>query len=249
MSLSVQIFPDPVVGCARIRCESENQITQVLRETFEGWTPVRLIKDVLPTNTLICEDFECPFGYDVRYKVVADNEEPAYAMVRVNCTDTILSLPHMPAIQARIPYFVEYNAQRRMPGSTDAIIGRADPLITILPLQKRQGSLSYTFNSYDDMRIVGGMYSHGYPLLLRQPCHKGLDLYHVAESVSYNTDKTGPVIMWTINVNYVECNIPHGDLVEVTGWDYQALADKWPDYATMQSSYADYGMVMMGLTL
>lgn len=247
--LNVETIPDSKDLCIRIRADSDNLIRRVLRQTGKGWTPVRMRPESLPTKTLVIEDFECPLGRTVTYQVQADNNPAVFKHTKVKTRRVVLSLPHMPAMSAIIPIFSDYTSTRKMPGATDLIIGRTDPLVTILPLQKRQGTLTYVFDNYLDASRVEEIYAQGYPLLLRQPCHEGLDLYHTAESTTPSHEANNGVNLWKLTINYVEQNIPGGYLVGAVNWDYKALAEKHVDFTDMESSYSDYGNMLMGVQI
>lgn len=247
--LNVEAIPMPDILAVRLRCDSDTMVRRIERETDTGWVPIRTIAGTLPQVTIVVEDYECPLNTPVRYKVQADNNPAKFITVKVDTSKICLSLPHMPKISVVLPTFSDYSESRKMPGSTDLIIGRTDPLVTILPLQKRQGALKFTFDDYSDAVTVQNLYAQGYPLLLRQPCNPGLDLYHTAESTSITPRFEQGVRLWELSVSYVEQNIPSGDLIGTLGWDYLALANRHPDYVDMESSYKDYGYLLMDMVL
>lgn len=245
--IEIQAVPHPEINCVRIRIDTDTMVRRIMRETPEGWLNIRTYADTLPAKFVVIEDYEIPLGVKTRYRVQADKNPVKYFEVTLNSPDIVLALPHMPKISAIIPILSNYSDSRKMPGATDLIIGRQDPLVTILPLQKRQGTLEYSFRSMRDAKNVQKMYAMGYPLLLRQPCHEGLDLYHTAESASIQPDPSGK--LWKLTVQYVEQNIPGGFLAGSAGWDFLALSIRHPDFVEMESAYKDYANLLMDVML
>ncbi|MST48937.1 hypothetical protein [Mobiluncus porci] len=244
MSLTLSLFPEPENNVMRIRAVSDTDIIRLQRLDYSGWVPVRMRPGQLPAKDIVIEDFEAPIGRPIRYQVQAESQTAVYAEGKINSRDVVLSLPQIPAQYAVIPVFSQYDETRRMPGSTDLIIGRTDPLITILPLSDRQGTLTYVFDTYSDARNVEKLYAQGYPLLLRQPCHDQMDLYHTAEQAQI---RQGNGSLWELTVQYVEQNRPGGDLVGTVGWDYQSLINNHADFVAMEAVYDDYGAVLIGV--
>lgn len=249
MSTTLTATPQPLIGSVKLVAETTAPatVTAIYRLDALGQTPIRTIAGLLPASRAVLEDYEAPFGEQITYTILTSNNQSASAAVTLATSDTVLGIPQTPARRVVIPIITGLAAARDQPGGADQIIGRPEPLITILPLGARTGQITMIAPTYAQARQIEALYATGYTLLLRQPAHVGISLYHLATNVATRAiTVAGKPAYWEINVSYAEQARPAGALVGTLGWDYSGLASSRPDYYAVQNRYPDLAAIAEG---
>lgn len=134
--------------------------------------------------------------------------------------------------------------------TTLAIIGREDPLVVTrgdFAWSLRKGRLTWWAETYADAEAIKDLYRNGRTAMLRQVTHDGLDLYHVARSLSAVTKVlTGTGWRWTVEVDYLEVSWPDGDAQGVFGWSYGDVASSYLAYYNLPTAFATYADLAVG---
>ena len=244
MTLTLNAEPLAEIAEVRLTATSSNaDIVRIYRIDKTGRYDLRTHQGALPAREITLIDYECPLNETVRYFAQAPGEQVSVATVKLSNRKSIISVPFNPALTLYIDDILNDDHTREMPGAVDLVLGRPDPLVTLMPLGLRTGQLTFQHKDYAKLKQLLDVASRGLPLLLRQPAHSGLDMYFTVTSGKLSAQTMPGLVLWTMTLDFVEQTRPGGYIIPKT-WDWRALTARHLDFVDLEASYENYLAVM-----
>lgn len=241
---------EPSSGAVLLTIAPTSTVTAILRTDANGSAvPVRTAEDALPSaGALIVRDFEAAHG-DVTYRVV-DAGAGATDAVDVDIVTERLAAVVLPqALVVPEHGVVGYRAGRTPSTTVHEIVGRPDAIPSLGPLRARTGSLEVWCADYQQVAAVLAVYDVAEVVMLRQPTHPGLDMYHVASgeiSYSMRIGEGTHDCRWVVSVPFTEVRRPLDALRGSVGWTFDDLAASYPTFDSVLAEYETFADLTVG---
>lgn len=227
-------------------------LASLVRSDANGTNPVRLYEDQgLSDGVLIHTDAEpATTGLIAYTATLLDVGTSATQTVSASTTldglvtETRIAPAVLPARGVWVRLITQYGATRETTTTVAQVINRPDPLVTLGVQATRTGSLSILCESYPVALGVAAAYNAGEVMLLRQPDHAGLDMYHVGTRVQIDPDiETG---RWIVTLDYVEVAVPTAPLRGSIGWTFGASLALDPTFAASRVRFPTFVDLTVG---
>lgn len=193
------------------------------------------------TQDLILTDYEAASG-DVMYTAGAATT----ASISWALPDPWLFVPVMPAYSVRLKSLLEYSAGGESLGTVHELLGREDPVAVLRGMSTRRGTLRLYCGTFAEAITVVEATRRGEVLMLRQPEHRGLDMYFTATSYGIPTLTTdGGASVFGVDISYVQLARPSGDLSGSLGWTFAALAAAYPTFSALPGAFETFQDVLL----
>ena len=216
------------------------------RSDANGLRAVRLYEDQNPlSGSLIVTDYEAALTGPITYTVTTT--ETATDTTALDLDETWLMVPVTPQHSVEVALVTGYGEASEAGSTVHRIIGGRATL-TLRPLGSREGTLGIWCPDYPSAAAVRAVYGRGEVVLLRQPDHAGLDLYHAATgrvSITPHDDATQPR-RWQVEVEYTEAGVPTDPLSGALGWDYATGLERNATYAGDLAEFPTYADRLIG---
>lgn len=201
------------------------------RTDANGTGPVRLLEGQEPiSGALTVRDYEPALAGLVKY-TVRDAQGTRTTVTTTMPTPAVpsprLGLPVLPQYNVEVWNLRDYDDNREASHTVHHVVHRADPLVVMGLLRPRTGRLTFLQQDVAKANAIRGLYNRGEVALLRLWDAKGLDLYHVARSVSVRPEHHAAAGQrrWAVDVDYVEVAKPTSPLLGALGWGFDDVAD------------------------
>lgn len=232
------------------------QPLQIQRTDANGSHYVRLFADAAADNSGVFNavDTELALVPELVTYVVRDG-------AGLTASDTLVPAYALPILSA-VGYLSELLEVQRVDGYTEAreytqaqvtvheVIGRGEPLTASrddFAWSQRQGTLTFPAVDYPTSQAIAEVHRTGRVTMLRQVTHHGLDLYYVGTRVAVSAGYlTAQGWRWTVQVDYLECGWPDGDMAGSTDWTYGELATAYLAYWNVAGDFATYADLLAG---
>lgn len=218
------------------------------RTDANGTRAVRMREgDGIVGGALLVTDYEAALSGPVSYTVTTT--EAVTTTTSLDVAQTWLTVPVVPTYSYPVDLVTGYEANSEPTTTVHLIIGRADPILSLGVMRMRSGRLDLWCASYDDAEAIVGVYSRGQVVMLRQPDHPGLDMYHAATGavrVTPHPENT-PTRRWAVEVSYTEVKAPSAPLAGALGWTYAQATAAYPTYGDSMAAFPTYGDLYIGL--
>ena len=173
--------------------------------------------DTTSAGTMRVYDWEAPTtGETITYQVVDGLGGTATATATLTSTVTWVQLPnttdprdtgfHSPPTSRAVFMVTGWAEGQGSTGRTHQIIGRTDKVGNPGPLATRAGTFEVLGLTYADVLGLRALVGGGRVAMLRQPTHKGFDLYFTVTSLDARPDTDSET--WTATVGYEEVPRP-----------------------------------------
>jgi hypothetical protein len=173
--------------------------------------------DTTSAGTMRVYDWEAPTtGETISYTVVDGTGGTATATATLTSASTWLQLPnttdprdtgfHSPPNSVALFKVTSWEAQRDSIGQSHQIIGRTDKVGNPGPLAQRVGTFDVLALTYDAVVALVALIGGGATVMMRQPTHKGLDLYFTVTDLRTRMDTDSQT--WTAAVGFEEVPRP-----------------------------------------
>lgn len=232
--------PLPDLAAVRLEASSATPGDPVLTRTdINGTAPVRLrAGQGMADGTLVVVDYEAALAGLVVYELVHDGRYRA--SVRLDLDETRLAVAVSPNVSAVVPLVEGLTAGWGSTATLHVVQDRETPVVTTGFLSTRVGQLRMVALEYATAAGIALVYRTGATVLLRQPHHAGLDLYHVVSPggrVSLDHDEAGA---WIVSVDFTEVARPLDPLLGDLGWGFDDVALTFDDFDAVRDSFRDF---------
>lgn len=220
-------------------------VTAIMRTDANGARPVRAQAGQLPTSSAtVLIDNEAALDGTVTYTVVGGGG--ASASTAIDIGEAWLTVPVTPLRSGRLDLVTGYDGARASRTVVHQVIGRADPMVTLGPLELRTGALEVWCSTAAAARALELVYDRGEVVQLRQEI-AGLDMYHVATATRVAPDpaQTDPR-RWVLTVDYVEVQWPTGDQLGTLGWSVDDVSATYPTIMALAATYPTVNDLTIG---
>lgn len=246
--MTITLTPSPASSAIAVSVTAGPSIVSLVRTDANGSASVRLPDGTLPTsNGIAIIDYEPAVLGPVTYVARSSTGAVQTATATLGSDRSSLTIPIAPLYSVGLPLVIGYGATRDSATTIHDVIGRADPIATLGPLGLRRGTLEIFADSYSDLRKIVDLYARNQVVLLRQPDHAGMDLYHIATTVNELLLPEALVPRkWAVVVTYVEVAAPRGPVQGTLGWDFDAVTASAPDFDTLTGQWQDFNALTIG---
>lgn len=206
-----------------------------------------------PAGTVLL-DRECPLIGTATYRALTAaglvTSTVAITLALAAPGTPILTVPVRPSLDARPLLVLGLEPTSTAQTTVHEVIGRADPITSILTLGSRRGPVRVLCADEDAAAAVADLYAVGEVVMLRVAGRDRATLYHVATDVrtlpSYATSRPDGEVH-EVEVSAVEVRPPSG-VVITSPWTYADLADSTTTttYAEVLATYATYTALLDG---
>lgn len=218
------------------------------RTDANGVQTVRLLSgQALSNGSLVVTDHEAALVGDVTYTFRSGTNALASVTTSLAGAATTLAPSVFPQFGITDVFVTGYDAQRESGTRVHEVIGRSDPVARIGAMKTRRGTLSVWCEDYAGTQSVLDVYARGEVVLLRQPNHAGLDLYHVTTGVrqgAYDSEFK----RWRLDVDFIEVASPLGPLLGTVGWTWDNVAQTFATWDDAQAFFATWNELQIGTT-
>lgn len=214
------------------------------RTDANGTRAVRLPDGMEPIGgTMTVADYEAALAGLIRYDLTDGAGDTVSASTELAAELPRLGVAVLPQVAVELELVTGYEASRASSGTIHAVVGSGVPVPTIAELTTRRGTLQAGVADYATAADVEAVYTRGQVVLLRQPTHPGLDMYHVAESVQVTPDRAG---RWSVVIRYVEVAPPNAPLQGALGWTYADVSGTYASYTELAAAFPSYADLAAG---
>lgn len=216
------------------------------RTDANGTRPVRLMPGQrVIDGGLIAEDFEAALTGPISYSFTSPTGSQVTTSTALNLDTSTLAPAVYPQYGIKDVFVTGYSASRPTETVTHEVIGRSDSVSRLQPLKTRRGTLTIWCADYAGIANVLDVYRRGEIVVLRQPDHRGLDMYHIATGV--NESGYDPEFKrWRLDVDFLEVRYPNAPLLGTLGWSYNDLAAVFATYDQLNAYFATYNALQIG---
>lgn len=205
------------------------------RTDANGTAPVRLREGQQPiAGVMTATDYEAALTGLVRYDLTDGDGVTVTASTELAVAVPWLGVPVLPQLGEQLEFVTDYRHERASAGTVHEVLDADAPVPALAPLGTRAGQLVLTAQDFPTALAVQAVYDAGQVAHLRQADHPGMDLYHVAESVSVAPERS----RWAVTVRFREVPAPLAPLQGGLGTTYAQLAGQ--TYATTRQQYPTY---------
>lgn len=247
----IVLTPQPEIGAMWLRFDPDagEYVSSIYRTDVNGTAQVRTLLGVLPSDPddlVNVYDQEAALAGEVSYEITSSVTVYTVAAT-MEGAQPWLTVVLDPKQASAVPLVLNYNGGRQASSTVHEIVGRTDPLVTLGVLRTRQGMLEFWCPDHATVRTLERLYAKNMVMLLREPLHPGMDLYHVPTGTDISPlSIEGRLTRWGLRVNYIEVKRPSGNVLGTLGWDYDDVAASYPDYASLLAVYEDYEGLEIG---
>lgn len=189
---------------------------------------------------LVLTDYEAASG------AVAYTAGAATVQVSWDIGAPWIFVPVMPNYSIRIKSLIDYSAGGDSLGSVHQLLGRDDPVAILRGMATRRGTMRLYCGTFAEAQAVVDATRRGEVLMLRQPEHRGMDMYFTATSYGIPVLETrGAASVFGVDLGYVQLARPSGDLSGALGWTFAALAAAYPTFSALPTAYATFQDVLL----
>lgn len=217
------------------------------RTDVNGVRPVRLLDgQEIIDGTLVVEDAEAALLGTITYSLTSATGAVTSASTTLEgATGYRLAPAVFPQYAATAGLVTGFIGDRPSATTVHDVIGRADPVVRLAALGTRRGSMTFWCADYAQLVALLDVYRRGEVVLLRQPDHAGLDLYHVAtDTTEQPYDAEGR--RWRLDVEYVEVSYPVGPLLGSSTWTWDDVAATYPTWDAVMAAYPTWNALQIG---
>lgn len=217
------------------------------RTDANGTRPVRLLPGQrVMDGGLIIEDFEAALVGSVGYAFTSPTGSQTSVITSLVGAKPTIAPAVFPQFGVQDLFITGYDASRGSATVEHAIIGRADPVLRLQPLQSRRGHVTIWCKDYADLVNVVDVYRRGEIVMLRQDTHAGMDFYHAATGVTegaYDEEFR----RWRVDVAFTEVPLPRGPVLGTLGWTWDDLAAAFPTWDDVVEYFGSWNNVQIGI--
>lgn len=213
--------------------------------------PVRNFDSVGPTGFEKVTDTECPLGRDFYYNLTNSYGDVIASSKVVRCRPpannrSLLRSVLMPTVVwAEVEAVDEVGVSWATNTSVHRVIGSDSPIVVGEVLTRHQFTISFLCRSIPEADYLVKMARPGWPLLLRHSPCAGVQardaMFYVIDQVlekRYGRSGWRIIIMEAQSTPFVPGTTLEPDFA--AGWDFQALSDSAPDFATQASLWPSF---------
>lgn len=235
----------PETATVELRISDVAGVTGILRSDVNGTRPVRLRKGDLPSQYgKVFTDYEASLSGPVLYRLQGSmaRSEAWTAISQVAAPRFII--PSIPQFSVSVESITEYSAERKSTVRFHEVINRSSPLVAEGRMGTRTGDLVAIFRSYAAAADLENMLERGQTVMLRQQEQPGLDMYFNCFAARLQADPDKGV--WEVRISFTEVSFPAGHVLSGAGWTFAALAEKFPDFDAVATSYDTFHDLTIG---
>lgn len=247
MTINLEAHPAASDGYVTVEAAATTDILTLTRTDTSGSAPVRVSAGLLPVPALVVEDNEAALTGPITY-TVATATESATITCALDVDSVWITDPKAPIYTLAITAWAEHTRDRTAQTQIHQIIGRADPLPTILPLTLPAGTMRLWCPDAQAAMALEAALARPVVLMLRQPL-AGLDMYFVPGRVrSTCTPENLAPRPWTVDVDYQAVGRPGGDMIGARGRTWATVIAEHSTWLRTQIVYRTWADLITGDT-
>jgi hypothetical protein len=242
---TLSITPKPETGSHQLTIEPTGDVTRIQRTDRNGSYDVRVITGLLPwpasNGTLVLDDYEAADGTST-YTVTTTADAVGGTGTLVMDGTVWLGLPVTPQFSAKVNTMTGYDAGLTSRNTVLEPDGSPNPIVIIRTSTSRAGTLKLWAGTYEAALALLRLCGRGQIIFLRQPDHKGMDMFFTATGAQLSTLRTdGPNSVFGVDVGYIEVPRPRGPLSGALGWTWGELKNTYATWGDVFNAYATWG--------